>query len=350
MPQQRFWIRNGVDWEGLTAAKNELAEQLIHRPFSDVHAQEKPAGRSGLRRFTQAVSPSPSQNVVGVGIGEKISQGRQTGILAIKFLVRMKFGQSEIRADHRLPEEMAGFLTDVDEVGILSCFLSDQTPNPRGQVYPVQPGCSIGFEDPNPDVKMAGTFGAVVSDDNGQYVLSNNHTMADENALALGTAIFQPGPIDNGDGPHTQIASLTRFQPLQATAKNIVDCAIAKVQNGVTVSSSILQIGTPQGYTQAELDMTVHKFGRTTGYTVGQVTSVNTDVTLQYEHGAFAFTGQILIAGSGGSAFSAAGDSGSLILDRQTNNAIGLLVGGSPTYTVANHIGDVLDVLDVTLA
>jgi hypothetical protein len=95
--------------------------------------------------------------------------------------------------------------------------------------------------------------------------------------------------------------------------------------------------------------MRVHKFGRTSSYTVGHITSIATDVTVGYESGNFTFEDQIIIVGDQGS-FSAAGDSGSLILERQSNKAVGLLFAGSQTHTIANHIRDVLQALAVTLA
>src|SRR5205085_9651524 len=102
-------------------------------------------------------------------------------------------------------------------------------PNPKTKIRPAQPGCSIGFRDPNNQFIMAGTFGAVVKDGDGQYVLSNNHVLADESRLQPGAPIFQPGLLDGGDPNTDQIAALTRFIKLQALATNHVDCAIAKV-------------------------------------------------------------------------------------------------------------------------
>jgi hypothetical protein len=54
--------------------------------------------------------------------------------------------------------------------------------------------------------------------------------------------------------------------------------------------------------------------------------------------------------GFGLARFSDAGDSGSLILERATKQAVGLLFAGSGSHTVANHIGDVLAAFDVALA
>lgn len=78
--------------------------------------------------------------------------------------------------------------------------------------------------------------------------------------------------------------------------------------------------------------------------------SIDTDVTVGYETGNFTFQEQIIIVGTAKQTFSAAGDSGSLILQRSTNKAVGLLFAGSSSHTIANHIGEVLKSLKVTLA
>jgi hypothetical protein len=57
----------------------------------------------------------------------------------------------------------------------------------------------------------------------------------------------------------------------------------------------------------------------------------------------------MIIVGDAGVSFSNAGDSGSLIVDRRTSRATGLLFAGSGSHTIANHIQDVLDALKVTL-
>lgn len=43
------------------------------------------------------------------------------------------------------------------------------------------------------------------------------------------------------------------------------------------------------------------------------------------------------------------GDSGSLIVDRKSKQAVALLFAGSATNTIANHIDDVLGALGVTI-
>ena len=305
---------------------------------------------SAQAAMNPAASPKPEQNVVGVGIGEKVSNGIATGVLAVKLFVRMKYPPDAIPDADLLPKTIDGLPTDVEQVGTFRRFATAPMPNPRGRFRPARPGCSIGFQDPQNRFTMAGTFGAVARKGSKLFVLSNNHVLADENKLPIGSPIFQPGLLDGGNPSTDRIAALTKFIPLTTPAPNKVDCAIAEAASASIVSKKILFIGPPNGTAAAAIDMQVHKFGRTTGYRVGRITSIETDVIVGYEMGNLQFTNQILIVGQNSQAFSAAGDSGSLILERGTNHAVALLFAGSTSHTIANHIEDVLQALGVTLA
>jgi hypothetical protein len=307
---------------------------------------------SGFRAFALAASASPEQNVVGVGIGEKIDGDMPTGIIAVKFFVRRKYAENELSKSELLPKAIDGLPVDVEQTGLFRAFAvpAGAMPNPKKRYRPAQPGSSVGFQFPPPsNMVMAGTFGAVVKDAAGKYILSNNHVLADEGKLAPGAPIFQPGLLDGGNANADKVATLTRFVRLNPAANNKVDGAIAKGTSATILSNSILHIGPPAGQARARIDMRVHKFGRTTSYTVGRIISIATDVTVGYESGNITFEDQIIIVGDQGS-FSAAGDSGSLIVERQTSKAVGLLFAGSPSHTIANHIADVLQALRVTLA
>jgi len=301
--------------DDLRAAKQDWSEKLLPRVGRDI---------SSARAVMAPISPAPEVNVVGVGIGEKLVDDKATGVRALKFLVRSKYPETQMSAAHLLPKSVDGLPTDVEEVGLFRRFVTKRPPrkpaarpapaaappmpDPRQRFRPAQPGCSVGFQDPAGQFLMAGTFGALAKDDNALYVLSNNHVLADEGRLPLGSPIYQPGLLDNGNPATDQIAALTRFIPLQAGVMNRVDCAIAKPLKTSLVSRNILFIGPPQGVGPAAIDMVVHKVGRTTGYRAGRVTSVDTDVTVQYETGAFTFESQIIIVGLNGQSFSDAGD------------------------------------------
>ena len=259
------------------------------------------------------VSQKPSQNVVGVGIGEKVTDGGLEGVLAVKFFVRTKYPKDQLSKNDLLPETIDGLPVDVEETGT---FRALAMPNPRLKIRPANPGSSIGFADPNGQFVMAGTFGALVKIGNKVFILSNNHVIADENRLPLNSNIFQPGFLDGGNANTDKIAKLTKFVTMLPGVFNKVDAAIAEVNNKNEVSNSILFIGVPKGVKKAAMDMNVHKFGRTTSYTVGRIVSIDTDVKVGYDTAEYNFSDQIIIVGDNATSFSDSGDSGSLILER----------------------------------
>lgn len=326
------------DFADLLQAKQEWSQKLIAGTESVFSASSS---------RNKIVSTKPSQNVVGVGIGEKVTEGSSEGILAVKFFVRTKYPKDQISKADLLPETINGLPVDVEETGT---FRAQAMPNPRQKIRPAQAGSSVGFADPNGQFVMAGTFGALVKKDGKLFILSNNHVLADENHLPLNSNIFQPGLLDGGNANNDKIAKLTEFVTLLPGVFNKVDAAIAEVNNKNDVSNSILFIGVPKGTKKAALDMNVHKFGRTTSYTVGKIVSVDTDVKVSYDAGDFSFSDQIIIVGDNATSFSDSGDSGSLILERSTQKAVGLLFAGSKTHTIANHIGEVTKAFKIKLA
>jgi hypothetical protein len=226
-------------------------------------------------------------------------------------------------------------------------------PAGRKRLRPVRPGCSIGFRfsDAEAGNLMAGTLGAIVEGDGVQYLLSNNHVLANENRLPPGAVIFQPGPLDGGGAADDQVATLTRFVELVADAPNAVDCALAAVDDAAVVRATVLpRIGRLASAepVDAALGMTVEKTGRATGYTTGTVHDVSATVTVQFDLGRLPFQDQVVINGDGGS-FCDGGDSGSLVVDQQSGRATGLLFGGGREFGIANHLGDVLARLAVRL-
>jgi hypothetical protein len=253
-----------------------------------------------------------------------------------------------------LRKSYQGIETDVVEVGRFRA-LSGVLPIPQRRTRPARPGNSVGFKfppRPKAGYVMAGTFGALVAVDGVWYILSNNHVLADENALPVGSPIFQPGLLDHGSPANDQIAKLSRFIPLGTTNPNTVDCAIAEVLNKKLVSAICLpKVGRLHDVTPipAVEGMSIHKVGGTTNYTVGSVFDMSADVIVQYDAGGARFNDQVLIRGDGDKPFSAAGDSELLIVGRATARARALHFAGSSSHTIANHLSDVLAALQVTV-
>jgi hypothetical protein len=298
--------------------------------------------------FTALAAQShPRHNLVGVGVGRKLVNGKPTNDHCVRFYVERKLDESVIPKEFLLPKQIGGVMTDVIETGRFVSFI----PPERKRLRPVRPGCSIGFQSKDTGNVMAGTLGAIVEAGNKRFLLSNNHVLAGENALPIGSPIFQPGLLDKNTPDADQIASLTHFIKLDAHRPNKVDCAVAQLADGTRVNTAImprvnkLKSGTP---VVAEEAMKVEKTGRTTGYSTGTIHDVSATVKVGYEIGTLTFADQIMI-GAGTKSFSGAGDSGSLIVDSKTRRPVGLLFGGTDRYTVANHINDVLEQLKVAI-
>jgi hypothetical protein len=220
------------------------------------------------------------------------------------------------------------------------------------QTRPVPIGVSIGHTD-----ITAGTLGCRVTRGCHKYVLSNAHVLANENAGLPGDTILQPGPIDGGTAPDDYIGFLSESVPiLFGGADNKVDAAIA-----ATDASEVAMETRPNGYgfprsvtTEAEVGMTVQKFGRTTAITHGYIDMIDTNISVSYAGGVANFIEQIVIKSVDTSLFSRPGDSGSLIVidgGPDDRKAVGLLFASTTdnVFTIANPIDEVLTALDITI-
>ena len=309
-------------------------------------------------------------NVVGVGLGYKVSQGVNTGELSLIVSVARKMDPSALTAKDLVPQSLDGVKTDVVQTGVLRAF---QSPTDRWRPV-VPPGVSIAHYR-----ITAGTFGCLVRRGGESFILSNNHVLADMNDGQEGDAILQPGPADGGTDDD-RIATLADYVPLifdttvpdcpiatgsasllnyvarafgsshqlqavkQAAEDNLVDAALARPLSPDLVTNNILYIGAPIGAGTATLGMEVQKTGRTTGYTQDTITQIDATVRVDYLGKTAAFSGQ-LVAGP----MSQPGDSGSAVLDMD-RRVVGLLFAGSDAVTIMNPIDSVLSALNVEVA
>jgi hypothetical protein len=198
----------------------------------------------------------------------------------------------------------------------------------------------------------SGTLGSLVTDGTNQYILSNNHVLARSDQAVAGEDVSQPGLIDRNCGIATLVADFTGAAPLGSN----VDAAVAQLRvGGMDPTGFIEDIGVPSGTTVSpSVGLGVAKSGRTTGFTTGTISSINTSVSVQYQKGCnqgkkftVSYTNQVVINSS---TFSAGGDSGSLIVTNNvSHNPVALLYAGSSTTTIGNPIGEVLTKLGTAL-
>lgn len=221
---------------------------------------------------------------------------------------------------------------------------------------PVPIGVSIGHQD-----VTAGTLGCQVYQSSGchvyDYILSNNHVLANKNLGLPGEPILQPGPVDGGVLPADGIAGLTQYEPIifTTTASNIMDAAIAYT-SGANVGR-----GTPaDGYglprttaVTAVPNLQVRKYGRTSRNTTGSVIAVGATINVDYSTGTARFIDQIIVSGDNSTPFSSAGDSGSLVVVANGVDArrpVGLIFAGAGTVSAVNPIGPILSRFGVQVA
>lgn len=196
----------------------------------------------------------------------------------------------------------------------------------------------------------SGTLGSLLQSGTTKYILSNNHVLDISGTGTIGDDISQPGLIDNNCAVSTVVADLSGAAALGSN----VDAAIAQLRTGQMDGTGYIEdIGVPSSVIKnATVGLSVAKSGRTTGFTTGTISSVNTSVSIRYQPvcgrgggTVVNYTNQVVINSS---TFSAGGDSGSLIV---TNNGtchqpVALLFAGSSTTTIGNPIGTVLSTLN----
>ncbi len=166
----------GDPTERLLEARGQAEEDLL----SDVAFTRSLTAGSGTEGFGY-------ENVVGVGIGERLSKGRPTGVLAVTVYVVRKAPLDDIEDSARVPAGYEGVPTDVVESGEFLAYTE------RGRFRPAPRGVSLAHHQ-----DTAGTLGFVGSRQGELVVVSNNHVLARENEARRGDAILQPGPSDGG--------------------------------------------------------------------------------------------------------------------------------------------------------
>lgn len=314
------------------------------------------------------------KNVAGLGIGHKIKQGQESGEECLMVFVQTKVAPESLTAHDLIPEEIHGMKTDVFEIGEVKALT-----NRREKHRPAMPGISIGH--PN---AIPGTLGAIVRDvrTSRRMILSNNHVMANLNNAKPGDVILQPGKLDGGSTGNSTIAKLERFvqvriegqgssggsffDKLIAALKRIfgglfgsnsaeqiipppeigdnrIDAALAAPVSNSSIDDEILEIGRVNGIAPPEINLTVVKSGRTTGLTEGRIVAVNADFQVNYGSGKLAkFEDQILTT-----AMSEPGDSGALLLTKDSHKAVGLLFAGTNSVSIFSPIQYVIDALQI---
>jgi hypothetical protein len=319
-------IRPHDDWK---QARDELERKLGgHRARINAFATAAPdmAGR---------------ENILGFAVGLRYASSALTGHLAVKVFVRDKLPMERVSPAARVPSQVAGMPTDVEEIGevILHTF---------AQRYPRPVPCGVSVS--NINLAGSGTLGCLVVLNNGKLcMLSNNHVLANENAAQIGDAIIQPGNAEPVEAPDQTIGTLENFIPIAATG-NLVDAAVALSSFAMVSPKHVTYQLTPTPVEPA-IGMTVVKDGRTTQSTVGMITDLHANISVGYDPfpAGAEMREQVGIRGVQ-DPFSMPGDSGSLIVTAGTKQPVALLFAGANdnSVTFANPIQAVMAALGIS--
>lgn len=344
--------------QDLLQAKQSVSPRLLRRGL-----------RAGVLRRPWTLSVSSAVATAGgdvhaVGIGRKIVRGKPTKELCVRFYVTQKLATSFLPPGERLPDTIAGLLTDVIESS--PAFVSPKkkrgkpfkltcTRNRRERQRPIVGGISSAHYS-----ITAGTIAYFCrstrhGDDPAKiYVLSNNHVFADVNKAQPGDDIYQPGPADGGTNLD-HFAEFYRYATIHlgGITPNRVDAALVELLADVQYRVEVCTIGRITGTERAMENMTVGKHGRTTGYTEGIVSDVSYDALVGMDHSdpnvVALFENQLRIERIPPyNSFGEGGDSGSLVVNKARRTAVGLYFAGpwNGSYGVANPIEDVLRELE----
>ena len=366
------------------ASKDEViqAKEILSTRLLSMGLRSGVMARRYTTRMREAVADAGS-NVHAIGVGRKVVSGEPTDELAVKIYVIQKLAPSAIPPRDLLPAQLEGIPCDVIESppafilprrkpGIRASPApakrgAEETPTAaaadcsdarRDRQRPLVAGVSIAHR-----VVTAGTIGYFCrstrpgDSPDDIFVLSNNHVLANVNQGSTGDEILQPGPADGGSLVD-QVATLHRFERIRlgGDVPNSVDAAIARLSPDLGHQLSICRIGSVTGTERGTEEMRVRKHGRTSGLTEGVITDEPYDTLVGMDHSdpsvVARFTGQMRIERAGSSAaFGLGGDSGSLVVGAGNRRAVGLYFAGpdNGVYGVANHIGDVLDQLQIEL-
>ena len=327
--------------DAFSAALDQLEERYLRNPHSDVHRVYR---------------------------GLKSVKGRRTEVECLVCVVEQKQPSDRLTAQHKPAVPRHVYLgsgegavpTDVIEQPAARDqrhFLESPEPTVSTRSLTTHRECHNcpvpgGVEIRPVAERWVGTLGGAIALDAGDGTviyagLTNAHVTG---FAAEGRKILQPFQSRDHIGTVLSVARIG-FRP---NDRNLIDAAVIDCRRTDgpyapethTVRPWQLDVGeiNPEPADSPRIGDLVIKSGRTTGVTGGTCVGVDGRVAVGYGDGLTAvFVDQLIIEGRGRSEqFSAAGDSGSLILRAGTHQPWGLLFAGGGNQTIANPLEPVL--------
>lgn len=272
-------------------------------------------------------------NIVGIGITEKISEKKKTGELSLCFYVVKKIPKSKMKSGNMVPPVLAvagrtAVFTDVQQIGKI-------LPQIKKQKSPLASGFSVG------NLVDTGTLGAIVKKGKQLFVLSNSHVLAKSGKGKIGDEIIFPGEADNGGNNQIigKLSKISKFKP-GADFINTIDAALAAIDKEFhdDIDFSIRGASNPFKTAEPLRGMKIVTRGRTSGDTEGEVEDVHFRFVTSYPGvGQVGFLEQVKCT-----RYSKPGDSGAIIVDKESKKIVGLHFAGSGDGSIFTPISTVM--------
>jgi hypothetical protein len=308
---------------GVTMAKKPPKHILqAHRLISGRDKLlRKSHSKAEYRHLAEVRSLFEDRNIVGLGIAEKVSDKKRSGEHSLCFYVREKKAKRGLRSNRMIPPVISiggrPVFTDVYQIGL---------PKAQGNVQmdPIQSGFSLGRSGSG----GAGTLGAIVKSGATRYILSNAHVLVPRriNPGAAIEAIYPARPDTDSDD--RRVGVLRDFVKLTDSG-NTADAALAEIDPEFLndIDTSIFKAAIPHSVGEPELDMVIVGNGRSSGPMEGVVRDCHFSGSLDFRDvglGLIDFVDQVRCE-----PYSQKGDSGSLIVAKNSGKIVGLHVAGS---------------------
>lgn len=297
-----------------------LRKALCH-PRSDWVAPYREASQHLLgvaprgKQFTHRKKlASCSDNLLGIAITEKRSAGKYVSEPAITLLVRRKIPLSKLTRAQRLPRTINGYTTDVVSIG-----------TPRFAQGPVvRAGDAINIAGRHP-----GTLGAFLHDGAGQrYAITNGHVVGG----TLGATAYSP-PF--GTAEATPIGLVQHAAAPVPGTINALDLALVALEQTVEINPLLPTIGSVSGLTAPDPAQLVRMNGHSSPNAFGWFFASRANLSLPIDGFTYGFREVQIFWAQGNGTFGAQGDSGSIIVDDNSQAAIGQLFAVSSGFAYA---------------
>jgi hypothetical protein len=256
--------------------------------------------------------PSCSCHLLGVGLAEKISERKYCEEPAITFLVTRKVAKSKLTRKERLPKSIDGYPTDVISIG--------QPRLAQGSV--VQAGSAINVQG-----RFPGTLGAFMVDQAGQrYAITNGHVVANQ----LKNPAYSPPA---GTAGQQAIGVVQKAITPMPGVVNELDLAVVAVDPQAQLNPLLPGIGQIQGFAAPNAQQMVRMHGQASQNIFGWFFGSKVDTLIPIGGAQYGFREVYIFWRQGAGSFGQPGDSGSVIVDDNSQAAIGML------FSVAGGFG-----------